>query len=385
MATIRAGAAVIRSAELERSALAFRGYNLTNLGRTPELLEHRRYGAIFERRLGEYSRWAAEALGRPVDLVGRVRERREGGLDRFGEEIALIAAASQAQIEAAAEAGLDLKRVRCSLGYSLGEISALVHGGTLDPRGALVPLLAMADDCAALATGRVMGIVFSRGPAIGSDEVRRAAGEVTQRGAGVVAVSAILTPNSLLVLGDPEAVEALAALLTERIGTHVHVRKTPGPWPPLHTPLIHERCVHDRAAMRMRTMPGGFSRPDPPVLSLVTGGFDYREENVRDLLAAWSDHPQRLWDALLVLLQSSVETVIHVGPEPNLIPSTFKRVAENVRTQIRSWPGGDFSYQSLGPILRRPWLAGLVTRQAALLRAPLVRQVVLEDWLLEQA
>ncbi|MDA1015357.1 MAG: hypothetical protein O3A00_13015 [Planctomycetota bacterium] len=32
----------------------------------------------------------------------------------------------------------------------------------------------------------------------------------------------------------------------------------------------------------------------------------------------------------------------------------------------------------------RPWLAGLLSSDAALLRAPFVEQIMLEDWLLEQ-
>jgi len=36
---------------LPTAALAFRGYNVVNLGRTPELLAHPRFGATVERRL----------------------------------------------------------------------------------------------------------------------------------------------------------------------------------------------------------------------------------------------------------------------------------------------------------------------------------------------
>jgi hypothetical protein len=35
-------------------------------------------------------------------------------------------------------------------------------------------------------------------------------------------------------------------------------------------------------------------------------------------------------------------------------------------------------------MVRRPWLTSMLSTRAALLRAPFVEQVVLEDWLLEQ-
>ena len=34
---------------MDEAAFAFRGYNVTNLGRTPELLEHPAYGPIVEK------------------------------------------------------------------------------------------------------------------------------------------------------------------------------------------------------------------------------------------------------------------------------------------------------------------------------------------------
>src|ERR1700722_1268888 len=64
-------------APLRKAALAFRGYNVTNLGRTPELLAHPAYGAIVETHLREASDVFRATLKRPLDLVARVREGRE--------------------------------------------------------------------------------------------------------------------------------------------------------------------------------------------------------------------------------------------------------------------------------------------------------------------
>ncbi len=80
--------------------------------------------------------------------------------------------------------------------------------------------------------------------------------------------------------------------------------------------------------------PDGDAGALPPVLSLVTGQCSYHDGNARELLAQWVDHPQRLWDAVDETLATGVELVVHVGPEPNLVPATFQRVAENVRQML---------------------------------------------------
>ena len=66
------------------------GYNLTNLGKTPELLAHAAYGPIVERHLREASRITADVLHKPIDLVARVRAKRESTIETFGEDIGLI-------------------------------------------------------------------------------------------------------------------------------------------------------------------------------------------------------------------------------------------------------------------------------------------------------
>ena len=120
------------------------------------------------------------------------------------------------------------------------------------------------------------------------------------------------------------------------------------------------------------------------MLSLVTGKQSYNDVNARDLLTQWIDHPQRLWDAVSETLAMGIETVVHVGPEPNLVLATFKRLADNVATQMasRSWEG--MGLRAVGRAVRRPWLGKLLPTRSSLLRSPFVRQIVLEDWLLEQ-
>jgi hypothetical protein len=67
-----------------------------------------------------------------------------------------------------------------------------------------------------------------------------------------------------------------------------------------------------------------------------------------------------------------------------LIPATFKRLSENVQEQTAANTWGGRGLRFVSQAARRPWLAKLLPRQSALFRAPFVRQVILEDWLLAQ-
>ena len=77
-----------------------------------------------------------------------------------------------------------------------------------------------------------------------------------------------------------------------------------------------------------------------------------------------------------------VDTVVHVGPEPNLIPATFRRISENVKAQISGASPKSLGLRAVSTIWR-PWLASWLSSKSALLRAPNVEHVILEDWLLE--
>jgi [acyl-carrier-protein] S-malonyltransferase len=84
-------------------------------------------------------------------------------------------------------------------------------------------------------------------------------------------------------------------------------------------------------------------------------------------------------------LAADVKTVIHVGPQPNVIPATFTRLAENVRQQTEGRTLGSYGKRAMSGIARHPWLASVLPARAALLRAPFVEQITLEDWLLANA
>ncbi len=371
--------------QIRTTAFAFRGYNVTNLGRSPELLAHPAYGATVRRRLDEASGIVGDVLGKKVCLAQRVERREETDLDSYSEAIALIVAMEVAQIELLEQFhGIRYADARLAFGYSLGELSALSCGGVVPMAEVLVPPLAMSPDCARLARDVKLGVLFSRGPALNLDNVQRLCLRVNQQGQGVMGISSILSPNSVLILGQQDTLERFQAQMHVLLHPRVHLRINPHHWPPLHTPIMWQCAIPNRAARLMHTLQGGFVPPQPPVVSLVTGKISYNDFNFRELMHRWVDHPQRLWDAVYEVLASGAETIVHVGPEPNLIPATFRRLSENVRAQAANHSLSRWGLRAMSHMIRRPWLAAVMASRAALLRAPLVRHIILEDWLLQQ-
>lgn len=373
------------SDRLEQTAFAFRGYNQTNLGRTPELLAHPKYGATVERRLREASQITSDLLHMPVDLVERVRAKRESTLDTFAEDIGLIMAAELAQIELLEQVfAISYRHARLAMGYSLGEVSALVCGGVYSLREVLPPLIGMAREAAELARDVTMGIVFSRGKALDLESIERLCLEVTTQGRGIIAISSYLSPNTVLVLGQGDTVDRFKAFMGQFLQGEVNLRKNKGVWPPLHTPILWQRSIPNRAGLGIYSVGGGFHAPVPPIVSLVTGKVSYNDFNSRALLNRWIDEPQRLWDGIYELLSQGIEVVIHVGPDPNLLPSTFKRLSDNVTTELAGRNWRNLGMRAVSSIMSRPWIAKMMSARAAVLRAPYMAHVILEDWLLEQ-
>jgi [acyl-carrier-protein] S-malonyltransferase len=354
-----------------------------NLGRTPELLAHPRYGSTVKRYLELVGGICAGVIGQPVDLVRRVTERSEPDLDHYAEAVALVMAVELAQLQLLEKHfGIHVSEARMAFGYSLGELTAIACGGVFDIDHVIHIPLSMAADCAALAANVRMGVLFSRGPAIDETDVRRLCRQITAEGNGTVGISSILSPNTYLLLGQNETVARFTATMHDVLPTPAHVRMNPDRWPPMHTEIVRQRHIPDRASTLMEQMPGGFVPPCPPVLSLVTGKRSYDDFHARDILRQWTDQPQRLWDAVYETLASGVTTVIHVGPEPNVIPATFNRLSENVVEQTSGNSLGSLGRRAAAGLARRPWLSAMLPSRTALLRAPSVEQIILEDWLL---
>ena len=369
-------------------AFALRGYDVTNLGRSPELLAHPVYGSTFEGHLREASAIAADALSQPVDLVTRVRERRDTSLDCYGEAIALIAAVELAHLKLLEEHfGISFKDAKLAAGYSLGEVGSLVAAGVYPLESVLAPLVRLSYDTAELARDTRMGIVFSRGPELNIQAIEERCLRLSSEGRGMIAISSYLSPNTVLLMGQADTVIRFKRTIKEVFPTWVHMRINQDYWPPIHTPIVRQRSIPDRGAVMLTTVEGGFRTPSLPIISCVTGGEHYNEYNSRKLLIRWVDEPQRLWDVVAELFGRGIETVVHVGPSPNIIPATLNRLANNIATQLNSRSLAGLGLRAMSRIVRRhrPWLTSLLSQNATLLRAPFIEQIILEDWLLEHA
>lgn len=367
------------------ATFAFRGYDVANIGRSHELLAHPAYGRVVRRFLDEASAIAADTLGRPFDLAARVEAQEASDLGTFAEDIGTIVSMELAQIALMEEFfGIAVREARQSFGYSLGEMAAMVVGGVFTMEQLLPVPLGCADDSAALAADSTLGIIFSRGPAIPLNDVQDLCTAVSSEGRGMVGVSAYLSPNTLLVIGQGDTLDRLERAMPSVLPERTMLRRKSHKLPPLHTPIVWQRNVPNRAAVALYKIGGGLTAPTPKVISCVTGSASYDALNARDTLIRWVDHPQLLWDAISETLVEGVDLVVHAGPAPNLIPATFDRLSNNVTKQL-----GNRYFQMIGrgvgsSMNRYAWLARLLPSKAALLRAPHVTHVILEDWLLDQ-
>jgi [acyl-carrier-protein] S-malonyltransferase len=363
------------------AAFAFRGYDVNNLGRSLELLEHPAYGPVVKSVLETASELCAEAIKAPVDLVAFVRAQEPTSLATFPHDVALIVAMEIAQVRLLEQFfDVPVRDARLSFGYSIGELASMVIGGVFTMEQLLPVPLALAPDCAELAADTAMGVLFTRGPLLPSQDVERLCVAISSEGHGLIGPSAYLSPNTALVLGQGDTLERLEKAMKDFLPAKVILRRNPHRWPPLHTPLVWQRNIPNRTAVAMYHIDGGRRKPNPPVYSCVTGAADYDEINSREILTHWTDHPQRLWDVIYDTLAAGVEVVIHAGPAPNLIPATFTRLGNNVSKQL----GGKYLHMLGRSINRHAWLSHVLPSKAALLRAPFLEHVVLEDWLLDR-
>ncbi|PCJ39274.1 MAG: ACP S-malonyltransferase [SAR86 cluster bacterium] len=368
------------------TAFAFRGYNTTNLGRSYELLHHPEYSHIFKKYLTQASKIAEESLMRRVDLLKRVEEQKELPLGAYPETIALIMAVSLAQIEALQQIhGVDYSKAKVVFGYSLGELVALVTTKVYAMESTLELILPLARDAAELALDVKLGVVFCRGRQLDYSAVERHCLEVSNEGKGTIGISGYLSPNTVILLGQGDTIDHFKNTICNIPPHNVQLKKDNHLWPPLHTQIVCQKNLSDRAAVALETMPGGFSAPQPPILSCVTGDIAYTDVNSRELIKQWVEQPQHLWSVIEKTMQMGIDRIVHVGPEPNIIPRTMNRLAIDISAQLNRPSLTGISMKAVSHITRkRPWLAQLISKNAALLRAPFVEHIILEDWLLEK-
>lgn len=367
------------------AAFAFRGYDVTNLGRSLELLEHPAYGPVVRGVLEEASALCAAAIRAPVDLVAYIRAGAKTSLATFAQDVAMIVAMEAAQMKLLERFfEVPVHDAHLCFGYSIGELTTMLYSGVYTMEQLLPVSLGLAPDCAELAADTSLGVLFTRGPVLPPPDVQRLCMAVSSEGQGLVGPSAFLSPNTVLLLGQGRTLDRVDALLGDFLPEKTMLRRNPHRWPPLHTPLIWQRNIPNRSAMSLYQIEGGHRSPTTPVLSCVTGATSYDATNSRDLLIQWTDHPQLLWDVIYETLASGVGLVIHVGPSPNLVPATFARLSNNVSKQLGQTYLHRLGRGVISSLNRNAWLTPLLPSKAALLRAPFLDHVVLEDWLLAQ-
>lgn len=366
---------------LPKSVLSLRGYNQTNLGRSSELLKHVKYGPIVADYLTRAGKTCSDITGKQINLVDRVHRNEETNLESYADAVGLIVAVEMAQLKILEQFfQIDYRKCMFSFGFSLGEIAAVVAGGILEMEEALRIPLALSADCVALAEDVSLAVVFSREERIPIEEIQRYCIQISSEGQGAIGISTILAPNSLLVLGQKGTVDRLREEIHRDFPKRIFLRVNQGQWPPLHTCIMWQKAIPNRAAVQMQTSKFRLEKPTPPILSLVTGKISYDKLNALDLIHKWVDHTQKLWDAIYESLVMGVETFIHVGPDPNIVPATLKRLHDNIEAQSKA----SFGMRALSAAAHRPWLQSILPQRTALLRATTVRQINLEDWLLEQ-
>jgi len=371
--------------QITTAAIAFRGYDASNLGRSPELLEHSVYGPIVREMLGRASVVSADVLKKEVDLAARVAAREPATLETFVQDTATIVAMELAQVRILEEVfEIPVREAMLSFGHSIGELAALVLGGVYEMEQLLPIPLSLAHDCADLTADTMLGILTSPSGTLEPERVQRLCSAISSRGHGLVGPSTFLSPYQVILLGQADTLDLLEAEMREYLPAAVTLRRRPNHWPPLHTPLVWERSVPNRAAVALYHTGGGNQRPRPDVVSCTTGRANYDEWNSREILTEWTDHPQRLWDAMEHTLASGAELVIHVGPEPKLIPMAFERLSGKVMKQLKTRHLDSLGRRVLPSISRNAWLARRLPHNAVVIRAPFVNHLILEDWLLAQ-
>jgi [acyl-carrier-protein] S-malonyltransferase len=370
---------------IKTSALAFRGYEERNIGRSAELLRHPVYGPIVSDTMKRASAICSGVRGVAVDLEARILTHATSSLATFVEDVGTIVGMEVAQYRVLDEVfNIRVHDAQLSFGHSIGELAALVLGGVYEMEQLLPVPLGLAQDCADLTAKTTIGILSMTGQGLPIEQVRRLCVRISSRGHGLIGPSTYLSPYKVILLGQGDTLDLLEREIPDHLQGGATLKRRPNRFPPLHTPLVWERNVPNRTALALYHIAGGERKPTPPVVSCTTGVANYDEFNNRAILADWTDHPQRLWDVMKHTLASGVENIIHVGPEPRLFFSGFERLSDKIKKQMRRRHLDRLSHSLFPSISRNRWLNRSLPGNAALWRAPFLDHLVLEDWLLAQ-
>ena len=197
---------------ISTAAIAFRGYDATNIGRSPELLEHPAYGPIVRATLESASALCSDALGEKVDLVARMLAHEPSDLSTFVQDIGTVVGMQVAQVRILEEVfDIPVRQARLSFGHSIGELSALVLGGVYEMEQLLPIPLSLATDCAELTADTTMGILSVHGAMLQIEDVEHLCASISRQGHGLIGPSTYLSPYQVLLIGQHDTLEPARA------------------------------------------------------------------------------------------------------------------------------------------------------------------------------
>jgi len=370
---------------ISTTAIAFRGYDVTNMGRSAEFLDHAAYAPIVRATLESASALCSDALGKKVDLIARLLANEASDLSTFVQDIGTVVGMQVAQFRILEQVfDIPVRQARLSFGHSIGELSALVLGGVYEMEQLLPVPLSLATGCAELTADTSLGILSVHGAMLQIEAVEHLCASISRHGHGLIGPSTYLSPYQVLLIGQHDTLNMLEKEMHDYLPEGVTLRRRPNHWPPLHTPIVWERNIPNRTAIAMHHVGGGDRKPSPTIVSCATGSASYDEWNSRAILADWTDHPQRLWDVMENTLASGAEIVLHVGPDPKLFPMGFDRLSNRIMKQLKMRHLDRLGSSVIPSLSRNSWLNRKLPANAVLLRAPFLNHIILEDWLLAQ-
>ena len=270
-------------------------------------------------------------------------------------------------------------------GYSLGELAAVVASGLFEMEHALRLPLSVAADAVALTEGVTLGVLFSRGPLLDIDLVERLCLEINLAGQGVIGMSSILAPNTVLLLGQGSTIDRFADRMPDAFPARVYLRKNKEA---VAADAHVDRLAAQSAQSRGRDDAHAAGRIQEAGAAAAVAGDRQtelqRSQRPRHSLSLDRSAAAVVGRGLRDAGHRACKTVIHVGPDPNLIPATFQRLRDNMAAQLARRSLNSLGLRAMSQAVKRPWLTALLPSRSALLRAPLVEHMILEDWLLAQ-
>jgi [acyl-carrier-protein] S-malonyltransferase len=215
-----------------------------------------------------------------------------------------------------------LNGVAAALGHSLGEYSAYVTAGALDPAAAAGLVRRRGD--LMLEAGRRRPGTMAAVLGLDTDQVEAACAEAST--GGEVAVAANLNaPDQTVISGDPAAVERAGAACKNRGAKRVLPLKVSGAF---HSPLMQPAVEGLLAALSV----AGFRTPAFPVIANATGEAVRRAPDAVRLLAQQLTAPVRWVACVQEAARLNPEALwVEIGPG-TVLSGLLKRIVPGAKS-----------------------------------------------------